>query len=165
MPVSGATRTEVFKPETGTGWFVLITIEPGPDTPTAESFTAIRLVGSTQDVVSRTNTYTAISMELRLPIDSVGRVQTVRLRVDNATQQIITSLRALTAAPKVTLEVVSSDNPDTVDRVEPFLWRRVQWAGARLEGELRPTSELQQEPWPQHRFVPSLFPAGFKFVA
>ena len=88
-------------------------------TDTASS-TVLRGVANLEDVVSRGETYTAFPFSVALPTDDGDRPQNLTLIADNVSHQLIQVLRETEKPPKVKLELVLSNDLDTVEKLLDF---------------------------------------------
>ena len=123
MALSSTGVTELSGQEIGTAWLVLITISHA-DLPTP-----IRVTSDAVATVSNGNTYTPFPFEVILPEDAEGRTPYAQLRIDNTTKEIAAALRGLTSPPTVTIQIVRSSAPDTVERS----WTGLRWKSSTID--------------------------------
>jgi hypothetical protein len=100
--------SEIFAQESSDPFLMLLTIEHS-------SFSTIRLVANGEDVVSRSQTYTAFPFNLTLPVDDGETQQQVSLSLDNVGLDLIEDFRSITTPPTCKLEMVLASNPDVVE--------------------------------------------------
>jgi hypothetical protein len=119
-------------------WLLTIT-----HTPTATLF---RAVNNLTDITSRGNLFQAYAFDLVLPEESLDRVVSVSITIANIDLVLVDMLRAAAASPVVTLELVVSDTPNTVEFSASGLFlREVEWDAQRITGKLEPNDVLSQK--------------------
>lgn len=84
------------------------------------SAVVLRAVNNLEDVTSRGQTFTAFPFDLVLPPDTGDRPQNLNLNVSNVGRELIQVLRGQLAPPQVKLELVTSQQPDTVEKALDF---------------------------------------------
>lgn len=121
----------------------------------------IRLVNDMQDLNRAAGLFQAFPFELALPQDLEDQLPQVRLSVDNVDRQIVRAVRALTAPPTVTLEVVLASSPDTVE-AGPFAMtlRLADYDAGTVSGMLG-YEDMLNEPFPKDTFTPNNSPGLF----
>ena len=75
----------------------------------------IRLVNNTQDIVSRTNTYTAFPVSITLPADDGKTLRSANITFDNVSLELIDEFRGITDPIDAKLEMVLASDPDVVE--------------------------------------------------
>ncbi|MDN5938755.1 MAG: DUF1833 domain-containing protein [Salinisphaera sp.] len=110
MPLSPAEIRERFAANSGVVPLLLLTISH-PDLGTPG-----RLALNNEDVWSRGDQFFASWFDIALPLDSGHELASVQLAVDNVDQAIVATVRGLASPPQITLEVVTSATPDTVEQ-------------------------------------------------
>jgi hypothetical protein len=78
------------------------------------SFSTIRLVNNSKDVVSRGNTFTAFPFKIRLPVDDGETAREIQMEFDNVGLDLITPLRSVTGTVDVNIEMVLASIPNDV---------------------------------------------------
>jgi len=124
----------------------------------------LRLVQDMQDMTSNGHVYTAFPFSVVLPEEGEEGLPRVSLTIDNVSQEIMASLKALppTIAPLVTVDLVVASTPDVVEMSFPNLTlRNVSADQLQIEGELR-MDEEDLLAFPQDTFTPKNFPAMFR---
>lgn len=138
-------------------WLVLITIdhEDITDGP-------LRLVNNTEDIVSRSNTFTRFPFRIALPSDYEDRPPTCTLQIDNVDQQVTAAIQEISSAPTVTIEIITTEDLDTVE-IGPmeFTLNNITFTRDLVEGTLRYEQVLELA-YPAARFTPNKFPALFQ---
>lgn len=130
----------------------------------ADNYTG-RLSSTDTDVVygitSRSNDYLFIPFTLTLPSDEVQSVPRCEIRINDATQILLPSIREISSAPDVLIELVLKSTPDTVEASFPgFRMSAVSYNADTITGTLT-VPQLATEPFPAHTFTPSYFPGLF----
>lgn len=151
-------REAVFSQETSTAFLTLLTVDhENLDDP-------LRFTSDAVDTVSRNDTYTAFPFKFRLPAEESEKIPEVTLTIDNVSREITSVIRNLDTAPDVDLEIVTSDDPDTVE-AGPFSFKLKDISYDRLtvEGKLK-NPALDEAAFPADTFNPSTFPGLFKNV-
>lgn len=78
------------------------------------SFTTVRLVNNSVDIVSRGNTFQAFPMRIRLPADDGESAREVNIEFDNVSLEILNEIRTVTDYINVKIEMVLASVPDEV---------------------------------------------------
>jgi len=78
------------------------------------SFTTLKLVSNTVDIVSRGDTYIAFPMRITLPVDDGETAREVAMEFDNVSQELIDEIRSVTTPIDVLVEMILASDPDTV---------------------------------------------------
>lgn len=123
MSLSAAGVADLSAQQTDSAWLILLTVSH------ADLATPIRVTSDAVATVSNGNTYTPYPFEVSLPDDVEGRVPYATLRIDNTTTEIAGLLRPLTTPPTLTIQVVRSGTPDTVERS----WSGIQWKASAFD--------------------------------
>lgn len=106
--------------------------------------------------------YLPYPFEVSLPNDEAGGEQSVKLRIDNIDQTISSTLKALSTPPTVTIQIVLSDDPDTVEQETPELvWQATDIDQFTVQGTLIGPLILHTS-YPMEDFTPSVFPGLFR---
>lgn len=153
--LSASAKADLYAAECGEQWLPLISISHSDFAAT------LRYVADTQNVTSRSNTYTALALFARLPADRDAPVS-AELVLDNVDRATISSIRSITDEATVTIETVRRSAPDTVLRSWPYLrLRQAEISASQIACGLS-GDEVWDEEYPGTHYTPSLFPAGFK---
>lgn len=153
--LSSAAKQAIYAQETSQAAFCLITITGvGIGTP-------LRFVNNQQDVTSRGNTYIATAFSIALPDERDDAPPRVTLSLDNVDRAMIPTIRTLTQAPTVALEIVFSGTPETVE-AGPFNFtlRNVDYTADLISGDLF-FEDFLNESFPADSFSPNNFPGLF----
>jgi hypothetical protein len=78
------------------------------------SFTTLRLVNNTVNVVSRGNTFLSFPLRFRLPVDDGESAREVHMEFDNVGLDLIDEIRTVTTPIDVTIELVLASLPNVV---------------------------------------------------
>jgi hypothetical protein len=142
---------------------ILITISRGEDVIRLSSDSTQRISSDPigYGTISRSNTFVYMPFELALPQDEAETVPKMVMRVQNVSGEIGWWLRSSLVTPKVTVEVVTSSDLDTVIASFPdFDLKSFQGGTMEVSGEIV-LSNLEFEPFPAGTFNPSQFPGLF----
>lgn len=117
---------------------LLVTILP-------PGFAAIRIVNNLVDIESNGQTFTAFPLSIELSADDGETLQSVRLKVDNVTLEMITWLRSITDPIPVILQTVFSDEPDIIEQqISDLVIREVKYDALNIEATLYADDDLNQ---------------------
>lgn len=153
--LSTAAKQSLFAAHTGTVWLVLLTIDHDElDEP-------IRVVNNTVNITSRGNEFIAFPFEVELPQEREESPPKVTLRLCNADRRVVQAIRSIQGPPTVTLEIVTSNDWDTVE-IGPlsFSLNEARFDAAVVEGDLN-FEPVLDEAWPSGTFNPAGFPGLF----
>ena len=123
----------------------------------------LRLVQDLQNVTSNGNVYTMFPFRLILPEDTDQGVPQVSLSIDNVSQEIYATIKALSPQlpPTVSIDLVIRSQPDVVEFSIPLLTLREISADILvIEGVLRGDEEDLNE-FPRDSFTPQNTPGLF----
>lgn len=155
MTITATTRGEMFASEADEGLLVLLTINH------VDLSVPIRVVANQENIVSRTEDFIAFPFDIVLPTMAEGSPPRAQLTIDNVSLEIAQAIRQVSSAPTVLIEVVRTDNFDSVELSFPELkLQNVRWDAGQVSGDLT-SEDLQLEPYPADAFVPSNFPGLF----
>lgn len=150
-----AFRRSAFDPNTAEVWLVLLTISH------EQLAEPIRVVNNTVEIVSRGETFIGYPFEITLPDSQEESAPRARLAIDNVSREISQSIRTITSAPSVLIEIIRAADPDTVEVAWPnFALRNVHWDAMRVSGDLT-IEDFTAEPYPAGIFSPASFPGLF----
>jgi len=150
--VTTALKTAAFSQDTDEGVLVLLTIDHDDISP------PIRVVNNTEHVASRGNTFIAFPFSLVLPSSDERSPPVARLTIDNVSREIAQSIRLISTAPDVLIEVVRMKDTEVVELSFPgFRLRNVKWDASTVSGDLV-VEDIAQEPYPAFTFSPADFP-------
>lgn len=130
---------QLYAQESDDPFLMLVTLSHG-------SFSTIRLVNNTQDIVSNGNTFTAFPMLITLPKDDGETVRDVQIDFDNVSLELIDELRSITTAVDVNIDLVLASNPDTVQMtISDLKLRSISYDKQRVRARLMMDNFLAQE--------------------
>jgi hypothetical protein len=143
-----------FAQETGEVWLVLLTLAH-------ESLTTpLRFVNDMQGITSRGDVFQPFPFEVEFPGEDPDQPTDARLVIDNIDRSIVKTLRAISAPPEITLEVVLASQPDTVEaEFTGLILRNVSYDVSKVSGTLR-FEDIMTEPV-SLQMTPQRFPALF----
>ena len=113
-------------------------------------------------VTSRSNHYIFIPMEISLPQEDDSGIGDCTLTLNYVTAEIISVIRQhLTAATPVTIELILSDNPNTVEAIfTGFKIVNIAYDATSISFTLS-VINYNREPFPCYNFTPNYFPGLF----
>lgn len=124
---------------------------------------ALRLVQDLQDLISNGHTYTMFPFRLILPEDADEGVAEVMLSIDNVSQEVYATIKAIApqSPPTISIDLVLRSQPDVVEFSLPLLTlREVSADMLVIEGTLRGDEEDLNE-FPRDSFTPQTTPGLF----
>ena len=148
----------VLAPQTTQIFLELFTFDP--DSEILDS--PIRFARNTADVVSRSNTFTAIQFEIRPPSDTSQKLPTVRLSFDNIDRTLIEFIRSNQFLGDAIFEIVLASSPDTLEYGPArFTVLGAQFDAMNVEIELG-FEDLLAQRYPKDLMTPETLPALFR---
>lgn len=164
--MSPAALRAVFSPDSDDTLIVLLTFSGSNivgDIKLADNYTQ-RLLETDEDIIygvkSRGNDYLFLPFEFTLPTedDSAPRAG---INIYDVNKQLLPSIRSLTTAPNVKIELVLASNPDVVEvDFGEFLLGNIKYNADTISGDLT-LETFENEPFPSGTFTPSYFPGLF----
>lgn len=151
--VSQSFKDEAFRENTDDGTVILVTIEHSTLT------SPLRFAWHDQNITSRGNVYSPFPMKIELPQIGNNRPR-ARLVFMGPAIDVVPYLRAMTNTPKITLEVVRMNDPDTVEKTFPNLELTNIEITDGISGELTYFDD-KKEQFPKDSIIPSTFPGSF----
>lgn len=152
--LSTAAYSAINAQQTGEVFHVLLTIENSGGMP-------IRMTDNTEDVVSRGTTFIAYPFALELPSDEAGNISQARLSIDNVARALVDEVRTLAEPLVLTIEVVASSTPDTVEySAADYTLKNVTYDALTISGTLTQENYLS-EPYPKDIMSAATFPGQF----
>lgn len=145
----------------------------GTGTGTAQEVTIIRLsdgftqrISETADeviygVVSRGNNYIFLPIQVTLPQEDEAQAPRCSITLNDVTRYVTPIIRTITGPPKVTLELVLSNTPDTVEVSFSGLYITDFTYNADSVTASLAMTDFDREPFPMHSFSPKYFPGLF----
>lgn len=156
----------VFSPDSDKDLITLVTFYDPPVTPIrlCDSYTT-RLSEDSTDVTygvtSRGDNYIFLPLEITLPQEDEAQAPRCSITIRDVTRILIPTIRALTAPPKVKLELVLSNTPNTVEvSFDGFYITTFSYNRDQVTAELQMVN-YDREPFPSHSFSPKYFPGLF----
>lgn len=135
-------------------WLVLLTISH------ASLAAPIRVVHNNENITSRGNEFTAYAFQFIMPGQGGDGPGEAQLSIDNTDRVIVETIRLITDAPDVLVEVILADTPDVVEiSLPPLKLRDVTYNASTVTGFLR-FEDLVTEPVSE-TITPSRLPALF----
>lgn len=149
-----AALAELYSTECATELYGLVTVSH------VDLASTLRFVDRPTDFVSRGDTFQAFPMQIRLPRDREGELQTASIVVCAVDRQVIQAVRTISSEPDIVIELVRSAAPDVPIREFRFVCKLVRWSAREVEFELS-AEALLEEPYPGLAYTPLSFPAMF----
>jgi len=153
--VTNATWQALAAQETGEVFLVLLTIlHPDLTTP-------FRFVNNNENIDSNGETFNRYPFEISLPEDSASRIPRAELTIDNVDRQIVQTIRSLSSAPTVQIDVIRAAAPDVLEATfVDFVFRDIGYDFLTVSGSLT-LENILAEPYPAGIFSPADFPGLF----
>lgn len=151
--VSTSTQSDMFASESDEGLLVLLTISHD------DLAAPIRVVNNNVAIESRSNEFIGFPFEIALPSDDPDSPARAQLVIDNVSNEIGEAVRSITTAPTVLIEVVRTDDFDTLElSYPPLTLANVRLDASQVTGDII-AEDLIIEPYPAGTFAPSAFPS------
>jgi len=148
------TLTQLFLQESSDPFLMLLTLSH-PSYPT------IRLVNNNEDIVSRTNTFTALAMKIVLPTDDGESIPKMQIVLDNVPLELMDELRSTTTPANVTIEAVLASRPDIVEiLITDLLLSNISYDNRKITATLGLNDFFNQR-IPGEIYSPQLYPGMF----
>jgi hypothetical protein len=145
---------QLFTQESNDPFLTLITL-------THESFSTIRLVNNSVDIVSRGETFSAFPVKITLPVDDGESAREVRMEFDNVGLEILDEIRSVTTPIGVKLEMVLASIPDAVQiELGELAIHQINYNKSRISAVLIMDGFLNTE-ITSEKYVPSIYPGIF----
>lgn len=101
-------KSQMFSQESDDPFLTLLTLSH------LETSWAARLVNNSSDIVSNGYTFTAFPMKIKLPVDDGEQARDFTITIDNVSLELIQTLRTVTTAINVKIEMVLASMPNVV---------------------------------------------------
>lgn len=152
--LSPALLAQLYAQESDVPFLMLVTL-------THPSFTTVRLVNNSEDIVSNGQTFTAFPMKIRLPADDGETTREVAIDFDNVSRDLIDELRTVTTPIDVKIEMILSSNPNDVQvTLDELKMRNVTYNKSVVSARLYLDSFLNVE-LTSEKYSPKLYPGLF----
>lgn len=162
--VTNNLKQAAFAPQTDEVFIILITISGDdlPDTLRVASDPMELLPNAgVRGVVSRGEEYIFLPLDVELPQQDDSGVSRAKITIDNIDRRIVEGARRASRGLSVTIEVVLSSDPDTVEvSVPDFRFENVRYNAFTVTGDIS-MEYFDTEPLPKGRFNPSKWPGIF----
>lgn len=154
--VSADLYNAILAQETDKALFVLIEIDH------ADLDEPIRIVNNTESVTSNGVTYQPYWFTIAFPAEENGRLKEAKLVMDNTDRQIVEAVRSISTSPTVSLKVVLSSSPDTVEiALTGMTLKNVAYDASTVSGELVYEERVLRQ-IPGLYITPEDFPGAYK---
>lgn len=169
--MSPAAIRAVFSPDSDTDLILLLTVYD-PEDPSqvvlrlADGYTQrLTALETADDVVygvsSRGQDFMFLPMEISLPSEDEAQAPKCSLILNDVSRYAIPIVRTITAPPKILMELVLSNSPNTVEAsFAGFYINNFTYNAESVSAELA-MIDYEREPFPQHSFSPVYFPGMF----
>lgn len=122
----------------------------------------VRLVNNLEDVTSRGNSYMAFPLDLTLPIDDGDSMPSIKIVCQNASLQLIETIRNVGTVMYVKLEMILASSPDYIEAsIENMRVSSVQYDKDAITMTCA-MDDLLNTAFGRERYLPSNFPGLFK---
>lgn len=155
--VSSAVRRAVYAQESDQVFVPLVKIDH------ADMAQPLYIVGDTKEIERDSIVYAPAPFSYELPDDEDGKLQSVKIRIENVSRVLIEIIRSIQDAPDVTFEIVRAADPTDVV-AGPFELRLdgVSYNAITIEGELGRRARLDVEfPRSDYAYIPPNYPGLF----
>lgn len=110
---------------------------------------------------STTYNYVFLPFSISLPTEDQASAPRCTVTLNDVTRYLIPSIRSLTSAPNVQIDIILSSAPNVVEvSFGSFILGNINYNADTITADLTVES-LAVEPFPQHTFNPSYFPGLF----
>ncbi|SCK48975.1 protein of unknown function [Variovorax sp. HW608] len=155
MPISQTNIRAVLESSSSVVWLFLLTI-------TQTGLDPLRVVNNNEAVVSRGYSFAPFPFTVVLPPDDSEALPKVTLSLVNVDASIIEYIRSQLTPPAITIELVTSAYPDTVEVALDFLkLTTVTYDAITIQGSLDVDNFLAQR-FPAEAYLPPQFPGLFR---
>lgn len=152
--LSPALLAQLYAQESDVPFLMLVTL-------THSSFSPIRLVNNSENIVSNGETFTAFPMRIRLPMDDGESTREVSIEFDNVSLTLIDELRTVTTPIDVKVDMILASNPDDIQiSLDELKMRNVTYNKQIVSARLYLDSFLNVE-LTSERYSPKLYPGLF----
>lgn len=152
--ISNELKAQIFAQQSDDPFLTLITISH-------DDFDTIRLVNNSTDIVSNGNTFTAFPMKIRLPVDDGESARDIVIEFDNASLELIESLRSVTTAVDVRVDLILASMPDVIQLShEDLVIKTITYNKNRVSARIAFDNFLSVA-MTSERYNPSNFPGLF----
>lgn len=112
-------------------------------------------VNDQQDLTRSDGTYLAFPFQIRFPDDTEDNTPQVSIVIDNVDQRVIKTIRSLSTAPSITIEIVLRSQPNTPE-LGPFTMdlKGVDYDALQIRGEIGYEQDFLNEGFPADEFTP-----------
>lgn len=169
--MSQAAIAALFKPDSQETLITLLTIYSPDDDNTvlirlADNYTqrlsdAITDAEISYGVISRSNSYMFLPMEITLPSEEQNTAPRSSITLNDVTKQVVPIIRQITGPPRVKIELVLNTSPNIVEAsFDKFYLSSITYNANQVQAELS-MIDYAIEPFPAYTFTPKYFPGLF----
>jgi len=140
--------------ESGDPFLVLVTLSHA-------SFSTIRLVNNSEDIVSNGNTFSSFPFRFRLPVDDGEKARDAYIEFDNVSLDLVNAIRSVTDRIDVKAEMILASAPDDIQMsLEELKIGQVNYNRTTISANLIMDDFLQAE-LTSEAYTPLLYPGIF----
>lgn len=126
-----------------------------------QSFSTIRLVNNTTQIVSNGNTFLPFPFKFTLPVDDGESLRELKLTIDNVGLELINELRSVVDPIDIKIELVLASNPDFIEiDYQDIKLRKIQVNKQTINGTLT-LDDFLNTGLTGETYAPSNFPGLF----
>lgn len=152
--ISNELKAQIFSQESDDPFLTLVTL-------THATFTA-RLVNNSTDIISRGNTFTAMPMKIRMPMDDGETSRDFTIELDNISLELIENMRSVTDTIQVQIELILASMPNTVQMSHSdLIIKTINYNAQKISVQIILDSFLVVE-MTSERYTPTLYPGLFQ---
>lgn len=151
--ISAELRRELYKQESADPFLTLVTLS-NPNF-------IHHLVNNVENITSRGNAYIAFPMNIRLPVDDGESSREFAIDFDNASLELISSLRNVSGNIGVTIEMILASMPDVVQiGFSDLLVSSITYNATKISARIIMDNFLSVA-MTSERYTPTLYPGLF----
>lgn len=125
------------------------------------SFSDVRLVNNSENVISNGLEFQAFPFQLRLPADDGESAREVSIEFDNVSLELINEIRSVTSAIHVKMEMILASIPDDIQyEIAEMKINTLSYNKDRVSAKLSLDGFLNTE-MTSEKYSPDLFPGLF----
>ena len=153
--LSAAARQAMFAQETDKVFLMILEIDHD------DMVTPIRVVNNYENITSNGDVYTAYPFLFSLPDEFEDQLTQVDLVITNVNRLLVDNVRSFSSPLTVTMNVILSDSPDTIE-AGPFIMsmREVKYDALKLTGTCS-FQDILNESYPEGSYTPADYPGLF----
>lgn len=152
--ISTELKAQIFAQESDDPFLTLVSLSH-PD------FDTIRLVNNSKDIISQGQTFQAFPMKIRLPVDDGETSRDFSIEFDNVSLELIESLRRVTTAISVRIDLILASMPNVIQMShEDLVLKTVSYDAKKVSAKIALDNFLTVA-MTSERYNPTNFPGLF----